>query len=306
MASNLAEFKKLFLYNMNCYTSSTEEELEHWSNEKVFIEHQFYIDLVSHFRPLFPEVTDEVVEKFKLICFCLLRGLIGFDKLIDENDCTKYRLGLIHYELGIKLINEFYPKEHSFWVDFNKEQQLYFDSISDEMNYCPVTLNQKKFEILSKNKSALVNVAVYLLCHFQKNAEYKHVLTNSLMSLHVAMQILDDISDFKKDLVNKQLTFVCVEVEAYVLALGVNLSETSNELLFKYLFASGIANKHYLLAIKKLRKSISYVECLSLSTYKEFLMTEIQKVESIVDLTRGIIQKNTLKKKLIIQSEGLT
>jgi squalene-hopene/tetraprenyl-beta-curcumene cyclase len=275
------------------------EELSHWCSTKTFTEHYFYVDLISYFSPLYSSANESELESFSVICLSFLRGLIGFDKLIDNNESAKFKLGLVNYEIAIKLTTDIFPSNHDFWRDFTKIQACFFSAIDTEN----VLKNQNnfsknEFELLSQYKSAYVKVAVSLLSHITNDFSYNKKLNNSLMSLHIAMQYIDDIKDFKPDVANNQVTYIYSQTCNFLTDIGIDFTTIKSDKLYKYMLFSGLAIQHCQFAISHLKQALTFVSTLTIPKYVKFLHSELMQTEKMMWMIEDIIDSHKLKSQL--------
>ena len=279
----------------NTHTVSN-EELSVWCSQKTFIEHYFYVDLISNLSPLYSSASANELESFSVICLSLLRGLIGFDKLIDNNEYAKFKLGLVNYEIAIKLTTEVFPCNHKFWRDFSEIQACYLGAIDVEKALdnqdC---FGKNEFELLSQHKSAYVKIAVSLLSHITNDFSYNERLNDSLMSLHVAMQYIDDIKDFKHDIESKQITYLYTQTCQFLTKIDIDSSELNSDVFYKYMILSGLVVEHYQLAIVHLRKSLDCVDALPIPQYINFLKRELMQTEKTMWMFENSINIHKLK-----------
>ena len=241
--------------------SVSDEEAAQWSHQKTFDEHRFYLELVPSLHPLFPDLAPERVQLINLACISFLRGLIGFDKVIDEGAHEKFKLGLINYELAIKLTTSMFPPEHEFWQGFNKVQAEYFCALDTEMSLSSRGgISAEQFELLSQQKSSYVKLAVSLLCHSSGNFECQPMLNDALMSFHIALQYIDDLKDFKADIRQQQFTHIYFATLDVLRQAEIPTQEVTPDVLYKYMILSGVAEGHCDLALEHLAQSLQALE----------------------------------------------
>lgn len=111
-------------------------DVKNWSHKNVFTEHHFYVHLIQYFAPLFPDADEKIRDQLTLICFCYLRGLLGFDRVLDENDHSRFKLGLIHYEAAVKNTCSLFNKEHAFWREHSDIQASFFAAMETDGFTC--------------------------------------------------------------------------------------------------------------------------------------------------------------------------
>ena len=133
------------------------------------------------------------------------------------------------------------------------------------------------FQKIAKGKSAICLNAVYAIQVLADNRIYEDILIELVNEIHIAFQLLDDIDDFKKDILEKQWTYPQHLLEQFL--VQNNVKELDNSLKNKYLYISGIAEVHLRKAIKHFENAKSVATTLQLSELSEYIQKQISNIE---------------------------
>ncbi len=203
------------------------------------------------------------VKQLNIAGFIYYKSIIYFDELLDNNRHDEKSLIFITLcqEESIKLLTSLFPIESEFWIIWNKRRQEYFkgyylDYNSDEIR------SYEDFEALADYKSSFGKVSIdslYLLSS-EKNESLYSSLLDSHKYFYVALQIMDDLNDLREDLVNGQFNIAMFELKKELSNRKINYSKCSVEVLSKYLYVFGIAERLFdkcLIYIEKSRNCVT-------------------------------------------------
>lgn len=84
------------------------------------------------------------------------------------------------------------------------------------------------FQKIAKGKSAICLNAVYAIQVLADDRNYEDILIELVNEIHIAFQLLDDIDDFKKDILEKQWTYPQHLLEQFF--VQNNIQEVDNSL----------------------------------------------------------------------------
>ena len=149
------------------------------------------------------------------------------------------------------------------------------------------------FQKIAKGKSAICLNAVYAIQVLADDRNYEDILIELVNEIHIAFQLLDDIDDFKKDILEKQWTYPQHLLELFF--VQNNIQEVDNSLKNKYLYISGIAETHLRKAIKHFENAKSIATTLQLSELSEYIQKQIGNIEFHRQEIRFLHEKARLK-----------
>lgn len=190
------------------------------------------------FEDLF-RVSDEVKDKFALMCDLYVDHIIFVDKL-----CEKRRLNLDYvvekYTLGNELVIELcmiFNKESIFWQKYRQLYMEYFNALFIEEKIKTEGYryrNKNEYFKVCAGKSALSKLFVYGMAVLADKVDLYDEIDEMLEYLDIYVQILDDFKDVKQDLKDMQLSYYLAL--AYDRNIGKANSEILNDFLDSYVY----------------------------------------------------------------------
>ncbi len=270
---NLNLVKKLYKKDMISSGLFSEREISSYCSDLVFEKHNFYLQLVSLFKPLFTNVKESEVESISTISYLYFRALLALDTVVDDNNIFNLKLSLYNYELATKKINFLYSEDSEIWSEFDLIKSQYFEGLKLEgsLDFKNGLSDYNKFEFLAKSKSIFILLVPKMLSYCSGCFDYLKQLEISLLSLHVGLQILDDINDFLEDIEKSQVTYVNTTSRKNLKNLGVEIDLMSNVELYKYYIASGLVLEHLDIAENNFNIALASVEELPIIDYKKYI-----------------------------------
>ena len=253
----------------------SECEINMYCSDLVFEKHSFYLQLPSLFKPLFVDITEKKIENISNIAYLYFRALLALDTVIDDNNILNIKLSLYNYELATKKINLLYSENSEIWSEFNLIKSQFFEGVKLEnsLDFESGLPDYNKFEYLAKSKSIFILLIPKMLSYSSSCFDYLKQLEQSLLSLHIGLQMLDDINDFLVDIDKSQVTYVNTSSRNQLRDLGVEIDLISNEEFYKYYIASGIVLEHLNIAENKFNIALKCVEELPIIDYKKYIYT---------------------------------
>jgi len=241
-------------------------------------EHEFYVRLIDFLSPLYPSVEDSTLQSLSTASYNYFRFLLSFDEFVDSrNDTSDVQMqkfinlkdGFTHYEQSICGLAYLFSSESNFWQSFQICKDTYFKTIISEkqLSATKAPIDELLFQKIAEGKSAICLNAVYAIQVLADDRNYEDILIELVNEIHIAFQLLDDIDDFKKDILEKQWTYPQHLLEQFF--VQNNIQEVDNSLKNKYLYISGIAETHLRKAIKHFENAKSIATTLQLSELSE-------------------------------------
>jgi hypothetical protein len=218
-------------------------------------EHKFYIQVIEWLAPLFPNVSSDKINTLSDAAYLYFRFLLSFDEFVDVregqekiNKFIALKQGFNDYELSTRKLSFLYM-EDDFWNKFEEVRSIYFNTvllekrISESRSKIDITL----FEKIAKGKSVVCLNAIFGLQFLSENYDYQNDLTTCLEDIHIGLQYIDDIEDYKKDVLEKQWTYPQYLLEEYMNLHQISIEDVS--IKHKYLYLSNIASDSFYKAI---------------------------------------------------------
>jgi Squalene-hopene cyclase C-terminal domain len=273
-------------------------------------EHQFYIKLIEWFAPIFPSVSPEKITILSEAAYLYFRFLLSFDEFTDSQNSNEteklekfiaLQQGFENYEMSVRKLTYLFETEN-FWRQFATLKNTYFQTILFEKKLSKekTNIDEVIFEQLAKGKSVICLNAVYALQFLAKDFSqatflYEKELIFCINEIHIALQLVDDIEDFKKDYTEKQWTYPHSLVAEYIKQKQLVVDDILVK--HKYLYISGIAEANLQKAIAHFQNAKDVAQKLNLSNLCQFLNKEIKSIQFYFD------DINILKQKAFVKSQ---
>ncbi|WP_428224800.1 hypothetical protein [Flavobacterium sp.] len=258
-----------------------------------FLDHKFYFIIPKFFKDSYKVKSKKFVNDicnsgyfyFKyLLC---LDSLTDQDVLIDNEEIKKnlYKIQIlqshIYHEQALKILGYYFGKNANFWNAWNQRNQDFLKSIQMDSFY-NINLTIEEYEQLCIGKCSFTNVAVDVFNFYFKNEDKNKyndlVEINNLFS--IARCILDDIEDFKKDLIFKKNNLGHIFLNKWLTSRNASIDTYNNEELEKLLISSGVLENLLTHSIDYLNKAISICNKYEgvLDKYKKLLTSVLNSV----------------------------
>ncbi len=247
-------------------------------------EHKFYIQIIEWLAPLFPNVSSDKITTLSDAAYLYFRFLLSFDEFIDVreeqekiNKLLALKQGLSDYERSIRILSSLFRKD-DFWNKFENLRSIYFKSVLIEKR---ISQNQSNFdtdlfETIARGKSVICLNAVFGLQFLSENYDYENDLINCIEEIHIGLQYIDDIEDFKKDTLENQWTYPQFLLKEYLKIQQINIEDTS--IKHKYLYLSNIASDSFYKAIFHFKNASKIAKYLELNDLEDYLKGQINFV----------------------------
>jgi hypothetical protein len=264
---------------------------------KILSEHHLYLNLIHYLSPAFPQVSAAQVETLSLSSYLYFRFLISFDQLIDSSrySLSEMRMGFEFYEKAMRGLAGLYPDDSPFWGLFSSLKTTYFTSIISEKkgSLRKSEMTPELFQEIAIGKSAMSFAAVDSLACLAGSYLMRDELIDSIRQLHIGLQYMDDIDDFKVDFKEGQWTFPMYLTQNYLKENGIITQDPT--LLHTYLYVSGIAQKNLGLAIEHFEKSARIASSAGLLSFVSFLEKQIRSCQSHLQEVENLFLKTEIK-----------
>jgi hypothetical protein len=272
-------------------------EKEALLDPKMLSEHHLYLHLIGYLAPAFPQISAAQLESLSLSSYLYFRFLLSFDQLIDTSrfSLDEMRLGFEFYEKAMRGLAALYPDDSPFWEQFGSLKTRYFNSLISEKkgSHKKVEMTPELFQKIAVGKSAMSLAAVDSLACLSGSASMRDELIDCISQLHIGLQYMDDIDDFKLDFKEGQWTYPMSLTQSYLKQNGIITQDPT--LLHTYLYVSGIAQKNLGLAIEHFEKSARIASLAGLSSFASFLEKQISSCQSHLHEVEDLFLKTEIK-----------
>lgn len=286
-----------FYHNYIGTLSIPNEEKEALLDPQMLSEHHLYLNLINYLAPAFPQLSAAQLETLSLSSYLYFRFLLSFDRLLDSSHfclgelCISFEF----YEKAMRGLAALYPDDSPFWEQFSSLKTRYFTSIISEKkgSVQKAKFTTELFQELAIGKSAMSLAAVDSLVSLAGSASRRDELIDCISQLHIGLQYMDDIDDFKLDFKEGQWTYPMSLTHIYLKENGIVTQDPI--LLHTYLYVSGIAQKNLGLAIAHFEKSARIASSAGLSSFASFLEKQISSCRSHLHEIDDLFLKTEIK-----------
>ncbi len=197
-------------------------------------EHKLYIQVIEWLAPLFPNISTDKIDTLSDAAYLYFRFLLSFDEFVDVrhgqekiNKLIALKQGFSDYELSIRKLSFLYI-EDDFWKKFEEVRSIYFNTVLLEkrISESQSEVDIEMFEKIAKGKSVICLNAVFGLQFLSENYDYENDLINCIEEIHIGLQYIDDIEDFKKDTLENQWTYPQFLLKEYLKNQQLNIEDT--------------------------------------------------------------------------------
>lgn len=286
-----------FYHNYIGTLSIPTAEKEALLDPKMLSEHHLYLHLISYLAPAFPQISAAQLESLSLSSYLYFRFLLSFDQLIDTSHFSlgEMRLSFEFYEKALRGLAALYPEGSPFWEQFSTLKSRYFNSVISEKkgSHKKEEMTPALFQEIAIGKSAMSLAAVDSLYCLAGSTSRRDELIDCISQLHIGLQYMDDIDDFKLDFKEGQWTYPMSLTQMYLKQNGIVTQDPA--LLHTYLYVSGIAQKNLGLAIEHFEKSALIASSAGLSSFASFLEKQISSCQSHLQEVDDLFLKTEIK-----------
>lgn len=251
-------------------------------------EHFLYLNLINFIAPLYPKVIQkdlEILTKATYDYFCFILSLDDYFDLSTSCDKDEKIINLFNRiencENSIRNLSLLFDYESLFWKVFKENKKTYMNTLLLEksISKSEVEFSEELFLKIAKGKSSVsLNVIQALAC-LGEDKKFSCDLVDCINELHVALQYIDDIDDFKKDLKENQWTYPHSFLKKHLSSKSIEWSEIDLDTKFKYLFISDTATIFLNRAVCHYKNSIILAKELGLNEFVIFVNNQIRKTE---------------------------
>ncbi|GAA4757678.1 MULTISPECIES: prenyltransferase/squalene oxidase repeat-containing protein [Flavobacterium] len=289
-----------------------------------FLDHKFYFIIPKFFKEAFGLRNKKFINDICNSGYFYFKYLLCLDSLTDqdmilENEELKkniYKIQIlqshIYHEQALMILGYYFGKNDSFWKTWEKRNNDFLKSIQMDSFY-NIDLTVNEYEFLCVGKCSFTNVAVDVFnfyCNNENEEMYDDLVKiNNFFS--IGRCILDDIEDFKKDLIFKKNNLGHVFLNEWLKNKNLVFNDYSNEELEKLLISTGVLEKLLTLSIEYLQKAILICEKYDtkLVKYKKLLSSVLNSIVFYKVQTESyrvdVLIKNKTKDKVKLDSNTL-
>ncbi|MFB3390070.1 class 1 isoprenoid biosynthesis enzyme [Flavobacterium sp. LAR06] len=256
----------------------------------------FFQNFASLFKGAF-SVTKEQVELLNIGGFLYFQSIMYLDDVIDEGDLSRLNLILVCQQEGVKILSSIFGLENKFWAFWNKRKEEYFQAVVLEKKlFRKQLIAIEEYENLACDKHSFLKSCIdslHCIDNVDKDKYQKLLLSQKYFS--VACQLRDDIKDFKEDLRKGQFNW------AIYLLQQEKISTQDPEVLEKYFYIRGIADRVCQLGMKYCDKALDLVKNINVSEWEMVLAEMKLNFMQIIEEKKDYLE--LLKAQIILSNE---
>jgi hypothetical protein len=209
---------------------------------------------------------------------------LSFDEFVDVeanrdkiNKFSALKQGFSDYELSIRKLTTLFVDD-DFWIKFEELRAIYFNTVLLEkrISQGQSNIDLELFEKIAKGKSVICLNSVYGLQFLSENYDFEYDLIACIEEIHIALQYIDDIEDFKKDILENQWTYPQFLLKEYLKSHQISIEDAA--IKHKYLYLSNIASDSFYKAIFHFKNASKIAKYLGLIDLEDYLNAQINFV----------------------------
>jgi hypothetical protein len=164
----------------------------------------------------------------------------------------------------------------------------------------PIT--EDTFNKLAAGKSSICDAFIYSLSSLSREDECNNKLLECFKRIHICLQYVDDVDDFRKDIEKGQWTYAQYLVRFYLEQKELVITDPTK--LHKYLFISGVAAYSIEKALENLDCSMVIADELGLPELLQFLNDKKKQLKAYLGEIELIIEKTQIKTSKSFEIQG--
>ena len=264
----------------------------------------FHLKQVDFFKPLFPSIERDTLDKLAEYSLSYLNVLLLIDKLVDEvstlssEEHAKTLFSAFDLQEQTVLgLSNLLPRESVFWLNLNRYKLQFAKAnvLEKQLSADKPSISESEFENLAEGKSAVCYAIVDALQALANDCRFDYDLRDLLKHFHIAFQYRDDIDDFKKDIASNQYTYLYCRLTEELHSRNIATSYIDATVLYKYLFLTGIAGQHLEKAKIHFKHAFSTAQRLNLAELSDFLSLQVTDCEKHIKEINLFISKAKAK-----------
>lgn len=258
------------------------------AGDAVLHQHAMYLHLPAWLAPLFAPVTPAQIEQLTFSSYFYFRFLLAIDGILDAppicSDATgqgaqRFLVYCDLFEKSIRGLGDLFPLHDPFWLALDECKQQYAGANLRERtlatSHGPFSL--ETFEQLAADKSAMCNAIVYALSRLGGIVVPVAALISCLKHVHIALQCMDDVQDFRTDWEQGQYTYAHALVESYLVAELIDVRKLDGSAVHRYLYTSGTAQTLLALGQDHFARAIALAQPLGLVPFSALLAHQLAR-----------------------------
>jgi tetratricopeptide (TPR) repeat protein len=272
------------------------EDKEALSKDSFFSRYIFYHLITESFRHWFPQVDAHRWSRVTQGCFFSFLFVRCLDDIIDafpaENLLPLQRRALSYHAQAQRCFADVFPKDAAFWPMLSTVYDRYFKTMSREQQLRRLTPDWTLEAYLqhAADKACMVAVIPIVLRNLADSRFPFKEVELSLLQYHIALQIIDDLSDLVEDIAAKRPTYYFQQLQNVLNQHGIEIDPSrDSELLKRYLYVSGVASSGYEQAIECLEKAITALPSGASDEYTGFLRSQIVACRRKISLVGSLV-----------------
>ncbi|GAA3933720.1 prenyltransferase/squalene oxidase repeat-containing protein [Hymenobacter algoricola] len=271
--------------------------------DQLLQKHGLYLRLARYLAPAFPPLPATVLGNLTGYSYVYFRFLLGLDSLLDSQSTSGVRSAqrlfssLEMHEQAVRGLGQLFPTIDEFWPAFGQCKQEYAAANLREKHLSALRtdITETQFEEIAAGKSAVCYAMVHALSSLSGSTAPVAELRRCLQHLHVALQYLDDVEDFRQDWQQGQYTYAHYLVESHLRAGGLAVGELALAARHRHLYTSGVAQLLLQRGHDHYAHSLAIADALGLPELGRYLQQQLVKCQSYQQDVDRLLQKTRIK-----------
>jgi len=250
--------------------------------------------IVKYFMQLFPSLSNNFLSKLVIASNFYFFSILAIDKLIDEEKSFDKEALLLAIALRENSLHRMYrliEPSSEYWKHFETYYKQYLYAVSIELKNHIGKVNDisiEKLELLYSGNSALAKALPVAMAFKGDNKIIIKDIEKSIDYFYIALNLYDDVNDWKKDWQNKQFSYLITKT---IINNNLNISEVNTEQLGKYIFFKHEASSCLELSISyynKAKKVLSNIKC---DNWKSAIQNDLARCRNLKEDLDMLISK---------------
>lgn len=243
------------------------------------------------FSDIFPNIDNNVLDQIEYASTIYGWSILIIDNLLDNLSYPREKLKddillvPILREHALQVMYSIFPSNSDYWKFFNKYNHEYTISCRKEYinHYNKITeYSSDDMKSIMTGLPALIKALPTAMAFLTKKLQYISFIEESINYFHIAVNLKDDVDDWKNDFKNKEYSYLLTTV-----INKYNISDTidsiSVEDIGKRIFISGIVGEMFNLSLTYFDRSLNAIKELDCDRWRGIIIKHKEKTKSKKD-----------------------
>jgi len=184
--------------------------------------------------------ADEWTIRFTVGYYAHVKSVVLFDRILDNHDLSLLSLALRHHQLAIQTYTQMFSAASPFWHELHRLNGLTEDGLrAERARFIDQPLAYVDDARTAADRCSMAVLPIFAFDGRMPEQRCRE-LEQAIRHLHVAMQWMDDLADFEKDVASRQVTPLRTAFHDWKERARVSHLDGSIAFQKKLLFASGV------------------------------------------------------------------